>query len=287
MVENHFYHVCTDGTNQDWLFKDDNDFIAGINRIAVCSVISGVKVYKYVLMDNHTHFVLCGHQLQCKEFINKYKLLTGKWVSKRYGIKSFTADLPAQIIKITSMDYLLEVMAYLDRNAIKANFPYLPSEYKWGSSRYIFKDRSVFKGQKLSEISLRKQRELFNTHKVLPQEWEIFPDGMLNPLSFCQIDKVESLFKTPIRYIYFLAKKVEGKVEEDISQGNRTYIMDKDLRSIIETLVYNMFGSTDIKMLNMDARLKLARKLRYEYLSTPKQISRMLGISIEVVKEYV
>lgn len=287
MVEDHFYHVCTDGTNQDWLFKDEGDFIAGVNRIAVCSVTSGVKVYKYVLMDNHTHFVLRGNQLQCKDFINKYKLLTGKWVSKKYGIKSFNADLPAQIIRITSMEYLLEVMAYLDRNVIKAKYPYLPSEYRWGSCGYLFKERSFSKGQKLSEISLGKQREIFNTHTVLPQDWEVLPDGMLNPICFCQIDKVESLFKTPGRYIYFLAKKVEGKVEEDISQGNRTYIMDKDLRPIIETLVNNMFGCTDVKMLNMEARLKLARKLRYEYLSTPKQISRMLGISIEVVKEYV
>lgn len=287
MVEDHFYHVCTDGTNQDWLFKDERDFIVGVNRIAVCSVTARVKVYKYVLMDNHAHFVLRGDQFSCKEFINKYKLLTGKWVSKKYGIKSFNADLPAQIIRITSMEYLMEVMAYLDRNVIKAKYPYLPSEYRWGSCGYLFKDRSFSKGQKLSEISLGKQRELFNTHTVLPQDWEVLPDGMLNPVCFCQIDKVESLFKTPGRYIYFLAKKVESRVEEDMSQGNKTYIMDKDLRSIIETLVYDMIGSTDVKMLNMDARLKLARKLRYEYLSTPKQISRMLGISLEVVKEYV
>ena len=287
MVADSFYHVCSDGTNQEWLFKDEKDYIAGVNRIGICSYTTSVEVYKYVLVDNHVHFLLKGSQPKCKEFINKYKLLTGKWILHKYGEGAFVSGLGAQVIKITSIEYLYEVMAYIDRNVIKAKFPYLPSEYRWSSARYLFKDRSSVTGTKLSELSVREQRAILKTHTMLPQDWEIFSDGMLNPLCFCKFDKVESLFKTPARYIYFLSKKVEGRVEDDMTCLKRTYIMDKDLRPIVEGLVKEMYGATDIRKLDINARLVLAKRLRYEYFSTPKQISRMLGVSVDALKGYI
>lgn len=287
MVEDSFYHVCSDGTSQKWLFKDDKDYIAGVNRIGICAFTTSVKVYKYVLMDNHVHFLLKGTQPSCKAFINKYKLLTGKWILHKYGECAFVSGLGVQIIRITSQEYLFEVMAYIDRNVIKANFPYLPSEYRWGSAKYLFKKRSSVVGTTLSELSVRGQRAALGTHTMLPQGWEIFPDGMLNPLCFCEFDSVESLFKTPARYLYFLSKKVEGRVEEDMTSLNRTYIMDKDLRHVVESLAKEMYGASDIRKLDMGARLGLAKKLRYEYFSTPKQISRMLGVSVDALKGYI
>ena len=33
-----------------------------------------------------TYFVLHGTIYQCKKFITKYKTLTGKWISRKYGL---------------------------------------------------------------------------------------------------------------------------------------------------------------------------------------------------------
>jgi hypothetical protein len=81
-----FYHICTDGNALSWMFKDDQDFVAGINRIGICKIISGVLVWAYTLMDNHVHLLLNGTLPMCKSFIDKYKLLTGKWISHKYKI---------------------------------------------------------------------------------------------------------------------------------------------------------------------------------------------------------
>ena len=35
-----FYHICTDGASLDWMFLDNYDFIAGVNRVAVCAFLS-------------------------------------------------------------------------------------------------------------------------------------------------------------------------------------------------------------------------------------------------------
>ena len=58
-----YYHVCTDGAAISWMFQDEQDFIAGINRIAICHLKTCVSVIAYVLMDNHVHFC---YMVQCR-----------------------------------------------------------------------------------------------------------------------------------------------------------------------------------------------------------------------------
>ena len=58
-----YFHICTDGRKLPWMFQDDDDFIAGINRIGLCYLKTGVIIIAYVLMDNHVHFVLYGTML--------------------------------------------------------------------------------------------------------------------------------------------------------------------------------------------------------------------------------
>lgn len=287
MVEKSFYHVCTDGNKIDWLFKDDNDFIAGINRIGICVYITKIDLYSFVLMDNHVHFLVFGTLPECKDFINKYKQLTGKWIKNKYNLEGYANKLPAQIIRLKSEEYVLNVAAYIDRNITRTSYPYLPSEYRWGSAPYLFRNRNIMVSSKLSDYSKRGQRLLLNSHIELPPSWRVFPDGMLNPIDFVCYDKMEKLFKTPTRYNYFLAKKVEGDIDQELQNGRQTYIIDKDLRPIVQTLAKRLFGEQDPKLLNIDSRLILARKLRYEYYSTPKQISRMLGLSLDILNGYI
>ena len=73
-----FYHVCTNGTVLPWMFKCEEDFIGGVNRIAVCKVISGVEVWTFTLMDNHVHFLLYGTFEMCKLFIVRYNNFSPK-----------------------------------------------------------------------------------------------------------------------------------------------------------------------------------------------------------------
>ena len=81
-----YFHICTDGNAVPWIFQDDEDFIAGVNRIGICSVTSETDTIAYTLMDNHGHFIMYGTLLSCKRFINTYKCLTGKHISRKYKI---------------------------------------------------------------------------------------------------------------------------------------------------------------------------------------------------------
>lgn len=296
------FHVCTDGNVLPWMFKDDADFINGINRIGICSFLTGVKVISYVLMDNHLHFLLCGPMPLCKEFITRYKHLTGKYIYSRYSIEGHLRGLPTGIIPIENEDNLLSVIAYIDRNPIIAGYRCLPSEYPWGTARFVFKDNTssgrgnaaacnnegICKtGIPLGTMSAKEKYKKLGTRTNLPDNWAMDLRGMLLPKSFFDAHIIESLFKTPARYLYYLSKKLEGEIDSTVHNGNRTFIPDKDLRPAIAELSATLFGTEDVRTLNITSRLVLARKLRYEYASTHKQIARMLHLDAGMLKGYV
>ena len=283
-----FYHVCTDGASLEWLFRDDSDFIAGVNRAGICSVVSGVRLVTFVLMDNHVHFVVHGQMPSCKDFILRYKNLTGKYIYSRYGIRGHTHTLPAEIIRIDTPDRLLATLAYIDRNPIVAGWRMMPDEYRWGVSRFMFRSGMAPGNiRRLDTFSLREQGVLLGTHVRLPQDWRVDESGMLDVRCFVDVAFLEKLFRSPGRYLYFLSKKLEGDVDKFFTMGTRTFVQDKDLRLIVEKLAKESYGEGNVRLLSVNTRLLLARKLRYEYASTVKQISRMLYLDAGLLKGFV
>lgn len=282
-----YFHICTDGNAVPWIFQDDEDFIAGVNRIGICSIISETENVSFTLMDNHGHFVVYGTLLGCKRFINTYKTLTGKHISKKYKIRDPLRDLPVEIIPIKSEEELMEVIAYLDRNPVIAGFKLLPNEYPWGSARYIFKGLNHDNlHRKLEDLGFNERRRLLKTRTPLPSDWEVDSRGMLVPgKSFLNTARLERIFKTPIRYNYFLAKKLEGKIE--MTHGHRTFLPDKELRPVAAQIAMTLFGTSDIKSINVRSRLRIARELRHGYAATVKQISRMVYLDPDSLKGFI
>ena len=282
-----YFHICTDGNAVPWIFQDDEDFIAGVNRIGICSIISKTETVAYTLMDNHGHFIMYGTLLECKQFINTYKVVTGKHISRKYKINNPLRDLPVEIIPIKNEEELAATIAYLDRNSVVAGFKFLPSEYPWGSARYMFRECAVdIKSRRLGDIGLNEKRRLLRTRLPLPDDWEIDCHKMLVPVkSFLNIARLENIFKTPIRYNYFLAKKLEGSIE--MAQGLKTFLPDKELRPVAAQISMALFGTTDLRLLNVKSKLRIARELRHAYAATVKQISRMVYMSPESLNGFI
>ena len=76
-------------------------------------------------------------------------------------------------------------------------------------------------------------------------------------------------------------------MERYFSENAKPFVQDKELRVVVGKLASELFGEADLRMLSVNSRLKLARKLRYEYGSSVKQISRMLHLDVEVLKGFV
>ena len=286
-----YFHVCTDGRALPWMFQDERDFIAGINRIAICHLMTALEIIAFVLMDNHVHFVMYGTMPQCKAFINLYKRLTGKWIQTRYGISDYLRGLPTEILRIESEEALLNTIAYLDRNPPLAGYRYMHSEYPWGSSKYVFRDTDATDNSEswkpASTYTRRALRSILNSKVTIPGDWMINDSGMIHPMSFLNIKKLESCYKTPVRYAYFLAKKIEGIVEQDLLHSQKLFIPDKELRPIVRKMASDLFGTESITELDVKERLVIAKRLRYNYVSTVKQISRMIHLDPSALEGYI
>ena len=288
--ETGYFHICTDGKAVSWIFQDDEDFIAGVNRIAICKQITGVVVVCFILMDNHLHLILYGTVFQCKEFINNYKRLVGKWISRKYGISEYLKHLPTDIIPIETEESLLNTIAYIDRNSIVAGYRYMPREYPWGTARYMFLDFSSREKEsfsRLSDFSVRERRSLLKSRMSLPADWEIDSKGMISPRMFVDINRLEKIFKSPARYSYFLAKKLEGEIEAGMENTRKSFLPDKELRAVTRKLIISRFGDRTEKDLDVKSKLEIAKELRYNYLATIKQVSRMLSLNDELLKKYI
>ena len=287
-----YYHVCTDGNAIAWMFQDDEDFIAGVNRVGLCVLMTCVEVVAFILMDNHVHFVLYGTAVKCKAFINMYKRLTGRWISNKYGLSDYLRLLPAEMIRIADEEALMNTIAYIDRNSIVAGYKFMPCEYPWGSARYMFRDKSDATVNdvvcaRIGSMPIVQQRAVLRTRISVPGDWLVCQNGMILPGSFMDLGHVERIFKTPARYSYFLAKKLEGTVEMQMNESRRTFMTDKDLREVTKKLSRMMYGEDDVRSLDVKSRMAVARKLRYDYASTVKQISRMLYLDPDLLGGFV
>ena len=69
-----FYLVTTDHLEDRIWFRDDDDFKAGMNTVAILSASAPtVHILAFILMSNHVHFVLeCPYE-KAKSFINAFK----------------------------------------------------------------------------------------------------------------------------------------------------------------------------------------------------------------------
>ena len=88
-----------------------------------------------------------------------------------------------------------------------------------------------------------------------------------------------------MRYNYFLAKKLEGNIE--MAQGLKTFLPDKELRPVASQISMALFGTTDIRFLNVKSKLRIARELRHSYAATVKQISRMVYMDPESLNGFI
>ena len=90
-----------------------------------------------------------------------------------------------------------------------------------------------------------------------------------------------------MRYSYFLAKKLEGVVEQEFIHSQKMFIPDKEMRPIVRQLAKELYGADDVRELDFNMRLTMARKLRYGYASTLKQISRMVHLDSSLLEGFL
>ena len=284
-MEKHFYHFATKGLEDDILFGSVEEFIAGMNRIALCLCRLGkehlVIVICFCLMDNHVHFILYGTEEDCILFMENYKQATELWLRHHGG-----DNLPGKIWRIghwliPDKERLRATIAYVHRNPMAAGMAVTPAGYRWSSASLMYSDNSWMQdlGRKIGSLSVYERRKILQSKTELPAEWILLPNGLIWPGNYVNPQVLERQFDSVRDYQFVLNKRVEEEINLEM-YNQSVSVPDGEVRSRARDMAGKLFGNRQVTALSALQRLDLARLLKRETGAAAKQIARVVHLKL-------
>lgn len=275
-----FFLLSTSHFEDRLWFKDDEDFLAAMNYVAVtAAAIRDVNILAFVLMSNHVHFVLESSEEKALSFLNHFKRLYGAYCGRKYGVRRLLRRNGVDIREVSIHDEsLLRAIAYVIANPVAANICLHPVEYKWGSGNAFF-NPSKEKGVRLAEVSVRKRRVILRSKIAMNPDWRLGREGFILPESYMAVRFVESLFHSPKRLGYFISNssKAKARLEKDAVPAFDDQLIMAAAKSLCKTR-FRCPSLTDLSDSDFNA---LLHDLRRRFNSDVSQLARVLGISYE------
>ena len=65
------YHLSSSHLEKQTIFRYDDDFIFGVNSLALLLTLFDIRLIAYCLMDNHLHLLLSGRLKACLGYYDR------------------------------------------------------------------------------------------------------------------------------------------------------------------------------------------------------------------------
>ena len=289
------WHFSTDGNAVDAMFENEDDFIAGMNRVFV--VVQGYKVVilAFSLMDTHVHFILYGTFEECNRFMHEYVRLTSWYISVTHHESNKLDGVPIRHQSVEDDIYLKTVICYTVKNAPTGGIMFNALDYPWSSGPLYFKKPGYWSSPRWmdgvemdSNIGFEQRKNTLRTnnvsitHSVVPMIGPIVFPG-----EYVAYEIVNRLFKTCKSFNYFLCITREEDVDSRGGLISLLSIPMQEMRQHKNEVCQELFGKKSVKSLCTEQRIRLARTLRRRYNSSIKQIARLCGLVYGEVKDLV
>ena len=262
------WHICTRGLENEVIFKSDEDFIYGMNGVAVFALIYDLKILAFCLMDNHVHFVVQGSRDACIKFIRYYK--------RRLSVLADMTVADECLKKIDDEEYLKRVIAYVLRNPMSAGLDAFPVTYRWGSGVLYF--NGMYHSQEkvsVADVGRKELRKILGTRVVLPDNYRLTRDMCVDPACYVDYRAVEELYRSPARMMFYMSRNEDMEMELASGILDRHRYGDKELRGVVMQMCRDMFRSDSPESLCVEDRYRLADALRRKYGLSVSQLARI------------
>lgn len=274
-----FYLVTTEHLTDRLWFRNEDDFKAGMNTVAVVKHLTGIDVLSFILMSNHVHFVLCGTREQAEHFIFEIKRHYAAYLQKKYGFKEYLRRNQIDIQKVWREDESLErAIAYVQMNSVAANICLHASAYPWGTGDAFF-NLTTPQGVRLGELSKRARMRQLQSKSDLPAGWISGNDGYILPRSYVPTQFVESIFRTPNRLNYFLQNSSKAKRRTQAEGSALPTFRDQSILNAIPDLCQSLFRKGNIDELTPTQQSELVKQVKRRFSADINQIGRIVGLS--------
>ena len=276
-----FYHVYTKGLEDDVIFRDRSDYVAGMNYVPIAIHISKVAMLVFVLMSNHVHFVIYATHDEATKFIDTYKRLISRYVCNKYCVHGLMRSVKTSCSEVDmNPESLMKLISYVLNNPPKAGIDAHPQTYEWGSGCCYFSNFDVNLATKpLSDLSVRESCRVLKSQVKLPGDMRLSPYGYISPFSYIKAGFVESLFRTPKSMQFYLStsNRTESNNEGPIVFSD-TFVIQG-----LNELLNKKYESLKVNELTDELRKRVMFELKKRFNCPPKQLARVLGVSLQTI----
>lgn len=268
--------------NHPIIFKTEQDFKAAMSILAVCAAMHPeIKVYAFQLMSNHIHMVAGGQETEIKKLFDFFVSRLEKHFANTLDLSGFNLKL----FPVSDLSYLRNAIAYVNRNGFVVNNDVTPFSYPWGSSRYFFQPTiTLYERICGRTIGVAALRTLIHSRTCDHLKGLKSIDGYISPLEFCHIAEAEGVFRDAKQYFHIISRNVESNSEIARTIGESIFYTDTDLYNAATKLAKEHFGNHNIKVLPVESKLEIAKRLHFDYNAGDKQLNRLLGIDLLILK---
>jgi len=142
--EGAFYHVIVRGNQRQKIFRDDRDRLYYLKRVEHYRQRYQFRIYAYVLMSNHVHFLLETGKTPLSKIVQGIQFTYTQYYNRRYRTVGHLFQGRYKAILCDRDAYLLELVRYIHLNPARLKNPEELATYRWSShGAYLGRKGSV------------------------------------------------------------------------------------------------------------------------------------------------
>lgn len=289
-----YYLVTTKHLEDGLWFRDEEDFVTGMNYVAIQAALAPeVVVLAFILMSNHVHFVLYGIRQEVEAFVNGFKGRFSHYLGRKYGVKEFLRRNKLDIKEISEdeAEALERAIAYVQMNCVAASICLYPGQYPWGTGSTFFQAgwdgrnsgsrHAAQKYRRLGNLSGRERIRLMHSRAALklPNEWLLSESGFVLPESYVDVNHVESVFRFSKRMQYFLSSSSKARKRLEAEDEKLPAFRDQVILGALPDLLQSLFHKPAFGALSTQEQAETLRQVRFRFSAGIHQAARVCGIS--------
>ena len=266
------------------IFREREDYITGMNYIAICTFSIGISMLAFTLMSNHFHFVVYGTPEEAKCFIDLYKRLISRYTSNKYDTEQLLRRVSTGCKMIErSNESLKSIIAYVLRNHIKAGINISVQGYEWSSGHCYFAGKNLLEDSKsVSEIGTKEYRKIMRSKIRLSDQYRFNLRGYIEPASYVCYDFVENCFGRTQNFDYFIYKVGSSRSSEGPVEFSDDLVL-----SGLKEILFKKYEAQSIEDVGGNGHKDILLILKRQFNCSPKQLARIMKMTTKEVMAIV
>ncbi|MBQ0149379.1 MAG: hypothetical protein KBT08_02050 [Bacteroidales bacterium] len=293
-----FYHMYADGACARNFIVCEEDYRYVFNLIGICSFLSGAVVLAFSIEDTHPHILLRGTYMQVIAFKSCFERSVSRHIAATRGTLDGVV-IDCMLDHVEDEEYLKNVAAYVIIQPTKDGKSVMYHDYRWGTGCMYFRtdpyvpvwlldsDCNVIKPVKMGDMK-SAERKAISSRVTLPQDWLVV-DGLILPQNYVDVKAYESIFGTHNCYRTFVGagRKKLMEVNGRMAVAMGVMMDDLEAREKCRDLSKRLFGTRDVRRLDVQRRMRLAAELMNDYRLSYRQLATLVRLPESEIRMFL